>query len=107
MLLENTNPHRLENMFKHVQNSEKDWEEFRIRFERVDADFIKNLQNKYPQLSNTDIRICSLIKLNLSSKEIGNMLNITSDSVNKSRYRIRKKLDLPKEKELNQFIASV
>ena len=95
------------NMFRNIHNTERDWEEFKLRFEQVDQDFLQKLKKDYTQLSATDIRICALIRLNLSAKEIAAMLNITQDSVNKSRYRLRKKLELPKEIDLNNFIASI
>jgi DNA-directed RNA polymerase specialized sigma24 family protein len=98
---------KIGNMFSHVQNTEKDWEEFKMRFEQVDQNFLKQLQLKFPQLSATDIRICTLIRLNLSAKEISSILNITQESVNTSRYRLRKKLALAKEQDLNHFINSI
>ena len=99
-------PKKIGYLFRNIKNTSKDWEEFKIRFEQVDQHFIQTLKKEHTNLSETDIRICALIRLNLSAKEISNMLNITQDSVNKSRYRLRKKLSLDKEVELNHFISS-
>ena len=99
-------PITINKMFRNLQNTERDWQEFKLRFEQVDQNFLQKIQSDFPQLSATDIRICTLIRLNLSAKEIAAMLNITQDSVNKSRYRLRKKLKLTKEQDLNQFIGS-
>jgi tetratricopeptide (TPR) repeat protein len=98
---------KIGNMFRSLQNTEKDWEEFRLRFEQVDQNFIQQLQADFPNLTSTDVRICTLIRLNLSAKEVSSMLNITQESVNTSRYRLRKKLGLAKEQDLNQFINSI
>ena len=86
---------------------DRDWDEFKLRFEQIERSFFTTLAEKYPQLSKTDVRICALVRLNLSSKEIAGMLHITPESVNKSRYRLRKKLELPKEQDLDQFISSL
>jgi len=90
-------------LIKEVEQTEDQWQEFRMRFEKIQPDFFKNLEAKY-KLTETDRRICALIKLNVTTQEVANMLNITTESVNKARYRLRKKLDLPKEIDLNTFI---
>lgn len=98
---------RIENMFKQVENTENDWKEFRMRFEQIDQEFFNKLTQNYNSLTDTDLRICAMIKLKLTSKEIANILNITPESVNKSRYRLRKKLGLDKEIDLNHFISNI
>jgi tetratricopeptide (TPR) repeat protein len=98
---------RVDSFFNSIQNSDNDWDEFKLRFEQVDQEFSKRLKLQFPSLTNTDLRICTLIRLKLSSKEIANMLSITHDSVNTSRYRIRKKLLLTKEEDLTAFISLI
>lgn len=73
----------------------------------MDRNFIKKVEQQFPRLSKNDIRLMSLIKIGLSSSEISNMLNITMDSLHKSRYRLRKKLGLASGQELEAFINSI
>lgn len=101
-----SNEREIQHLFREVERTEDNWQEFKMRFEKIDPDFFHKLSSQY-QLSETDLRICALIKLNVTTQEAANMLNITSDSVNKARYRLRKKLDLPKEVELNSFVRGV
>lgn len=70
----------------------------------VNQDFIKKLQVRFPALSSNDLRICSLLRLNFSTKEIARKLGISSESANKARYRIRKKLALRREQDLVGYL---
>lgn len=85
----------------------QNWEEFETRFISVNHDFISNLNKRYPKLTQGDIKLCSLIKLNLSSKEMAKLLGISVQSIHTNRYRLRKKLGLEKDVSLTEFIASV
>lgn len=87
--------------------TEKEWKEFKTLFEQVHPGFFSNLRTKYPDLSTSEIRMAALVKLNLTGKEISNMLGISHDSVNKSRYRLRKKLNLPKEEKLEKHFENL
>jgi DNA-binding CsgD family transcriptional regulator len=62
---------------------------------------------KYPKLSQGDQKICALIKLNFSSKEMSRLLGISVESVHTSRHRIRKKMDLPRSVNLEDYINSL
>jgi len=84
------------------------WEEFELRFSNVYESFYKNLSKKHPGLSTYDKRICALIKLNLSSKEIADITGVTVKAVENIRTRIRKKLNLTNKKiDLNQYISQL
>ncbi len=89
-----------ENYFK------DDWQKFENHFNLVYADFIKILNNKYPELTHKDLRLCSYIKMNLSTSEIAQLSNITIRGVEKSRNRLRKKLNLEAKADLNHFIIN-
>lgn len=78
------------------------WNEFMLLFCKVYPTFIGQLVNNYPQLTQTELRICTLMKLNLSLLEIANLLNITVEGARKSRYRIYKKMELASDKELTE-----
>lgn len=82
----------------------KDREEFEIQVEQACDGFFKSLEQRYPALTNQERRLAALLRLNLSSKEISGILNISPKSVDQSRYRLRKKLDLPKSENLGVFL---
>jgi tetratricopeptide (TPR) repeat protein len=86
------------------QNIDKDWEDFKRTFENVHHNFFSELLTRCPELSPTELKLCALIKLNLDPKEVASMLGISPESVKTSRYRLRKKLGLPQEKSLTDFM---
>ncbi|WP_044206523.1 hypothetical protein [Flammeovirga sp. OC4] len=73
-------------------------------FSEVQQDFIKKITESYPKLTANDIRILSFIRINLSNREISNLMNITPRSLDTSRYRLRKKINLEQGEDLNKFI---
>jgi hypothetical protein len=75
--------------------------------EQVNFEFIKKLKDLHPNLSKTDIEICSLARIGLSRKEIANLRNTSIDAVKMSRIRIKKKLDLAEEQGLDDYINSL
>ncbi|MFK7947294.1 MAG: triple tyrosine motif-containing protein [Saprospiraceae bacterium] len=90
------------------QNAEldKDWEQFAQHFDQVHEDFLKRLRETYPQLTPKDQRLCTYLKMNLSTKEIAPLLNISVRGVEISRYRLRKKIELSTETNLNEFMMN-
>ena len=86
---------------------DKDWKEFKTIFEQVHEDFFEKLKANYPDLTSTEIRLCALLKLNLSSKDIATIMGISQDSLRIARYRLRKKLQLPKGSNLISFILNM
>jgi len=96
----------LKRKVKSNKNQEKDWDKFKEIFEKMHPSFYQTIDEKYPQLSKTEIRICSYIKIAMSKNEIGAMMNISHSSLITSRYRIRKKLNLENKDDLDEFIRS-
>lgn len=86
---------------------DNNWKDFDHYFESVNKNFYTRLKQKYPEISTNDLKICALIKLNLSIKEMASILNISPDSVKTARHRLRKKLQLTTEENLTDFILSV
>ncbi len=74
------------------------WEEFEVRFEQVHESFYKNLLRKHPDLTSRDKRLCALLKLNLTSKEIALITGQSFKSVENARTRLRKKLQITNTK---------
>jgi len=83
------------------------WEQFTLHFDQVHSDFLKKIREKYPQLTNYDQKICAYLRMNLSTKEIATLMNISVRGVEGSRYRLRKKLNINKEVNLVKFIQKV
>ncbi|WP_179018486.1 tetratricopeptide repeat protein [Winogradskyella forsetii] len=88
-------------------NNDNNWEQFRTYFEDVHKDFNSKVMRNYPEVSNNDLRLMSLLKMNLSSKEIANILNISVEGVKKARYRLRKKLNLTTEDSLQELVIEL
>jgi tetratricopeptide (TPR) repeat protein len=88
-------------------NLDNDWQNFSQHFEGVHPDFFKRLRGKFPALTPNEDRLCAYLLLNLNTKEISQMLNVTSAAVDKSRNRLRKKLDISPEVNLNEFLLQV
>ncbi|MGK4568916.1 triple tyrosine motif-containing protein [Flavobacterium sp. 3HN19-14] len=88
--------------------SEEDtWNTFKEAFNNADKDFLKKVKAAHPSLTPNDLRLCAYLRLNLSSKEIAPLLNISVRSVEIKRYRLRKKMDLPHEQGLVEYILSI
>jgi len=103
--IDSTHHKKLENLAASItNNSRKNWEEFRSRFEQVNTDFFKNLKKEHPELSSNELKICSFLKLNFNSKDIANLMGISPESVKVSRYRLRKKLELERSENLSSYI---
>ncbi len=83
-----------------------DWEIFEESFNRVHDDFFKRLMQQFPDLTPGDLRLAAYLKMNLSSKEIAPLLNISIRGIENKRYRLRKKLNLPEEANLTEFIMA-
>lgn len=100
--------HELNKVLRSVSiNNNKNWEEFRARFIEVNKDFYDQIFEKFPKLSQGDQKICALIKLNFSSKEMARLLGISVESVHTVRHRIRKKMQLPRSVNLEDYINSL
>ena len=85
----------------------RNWEEFEARFVAVNKSFYETLTTQYPNLTAGDLKLCALIKLNFSSKEMAQLLGISVESTHTFRYRLRKKLNLTREVNLTEFIGGI
>lgn len=89
------------------QQDDKVWENFTHYFEAVHKDFAKDAMKKHPHISRNELRLMALLKMNLSSKEIANILNISSDGVKKARQRLRQKMNLSPNDSLEKSILAI
>lgn len=83
------------------------WESFNTRFVEQNGDFYERLQKKVPNLTPAELKLCALIKLNFSGKEMAYLLGMTMNSLHVARHRLRKKLKLERETNLTGFINSI
>ena len=86
---------------------EENWSTFVQYFEQVHTDFSKTVQEKYPGVTPNELRLMALLKMNLTSKEIANMLNISAEGVKKARQRLRKKLEIQPNESLEALVVSL
>ena len=91
---------------RNINNSD-DWKFFEEAFNNADKDFLKKVKGAHPELTPNDLKLCAYLKLNLSSKEIAPLLNISVRSVEVKRYRLRKKMALPHDSGLSEYILNL
>ncbi len=97
---------KLVHMIDSNLSSEDDWKIFQTNFDRIHENFFRNLKITYPDLTSTDLKFCAFLRLNLSTKEIAHLMNITIKGVEVGRYRLRKKLGLASEVNLVDFMIN-
>ncbi|MBT8185171.1 MAG: tetratricopeptide repeat protein, partial [Eudoraea sp.] len=86
---------------------DNNWKNFAKYFEEVHKDFNGNVKRKYPDVTSNELRLLALLKMNLTSKEIANILNISQEGIKKARYRLRKKLDISTEESLQDLVMTL
>jgi AraC family transcriptional regulator, chitin signaling transcriptional activator len=92
----------------HIREQLKDTSKldlFNQQFSKLHPDFYEKLQNNHPELTKSELKFCAFLKLKLSSHQISSILNVSSEAIRKSRYRIRKKMNLPRETDLEDYIS--
>ncbi len=92
---------KINEVYKH------EWEIFETNLNQIHNEFITKLSKKYPHLTSKDIKLCVYLKMNLSSKEIAPLMNISFRGVELHRYRLRKKLNLSQDDNLSNFLLSI
>jgi DNA-binding CsgD family transcriptional regulator len=85
-------------------SSEDDWAIFQTNFDMIHENFFRNLHSSYSELTSNDLRFCAYLRLNLTSKDIAHLMNISLKGVELARYRIRKKIGIPSTKSLTEFM---
>lgn len=98
---------RLVMLLKKESAEDKDWEVFKSYFSEVHNNFDNKIKAIAKDITEKEIRLASFLRMNLSTKEIASMLNVLPDSVLKSKYRLKKKLELSKEDDLTQFLNTL
>lgn len=88
-------------------DNEENWKVFEDYFDRVHENFFKKMKQKHPILTAKDLRLCAYLRMNLSTKEIAPLLNITVRGVEIGRYRLRQKLQLDREENLTDYLLKI
>lgn len=89
------------------ENMDQEWESFSKHFDQVHANFVVKLKETHPDLTNNELKLCTYLRMNLTSKEIAQLLNISVRGVEISRYRLRKKLLLPTEMSIFDYLIGI
>lgn len=97
----------LEQILKSEEHRLKYLPSFYSNFETIYPTFGQTLQRIIADITANELKLCAFLRLNLSSKEISQLLNITPESVNKARYRLRKKLDMDSKDDLIIFLSTI
>ena len=92
------------NLLRSDTQLENEWQNFSIHFDQVHHNFLKRLKSEYPKLTPNDQKLSAYLRMNLTTKEISPLLKISIRGVEIARYRLRKKLQLAKEENLNDFM---
>ncbi|WP_424001299.1 tetratricopeptide repeat protein [Maribacter sp. IgM3_T14_3] len=98
---------RIVMLLKKENASDKDWEVFKTYFAEVHNDFDQKLKTLYADISEKEIRLAAFLRMNLTTKEIAATLNVLPDSILKSKYRLKKKLNLDKDIDLTSFLNTL
>ena len=88
-------------------NDERDWNLFENSFNEAHESFFKKLKANHPDLVPNDLKLCAYLRMNMSSKEMASLLNISVRGVEIRRYRLRKKLAVPHDKNLTEFLIEI
>lgn len=92
--------------FKERLDSGNDWNEFISHFDQVNHGMLTTLQQTYPDLNSSDVRFISYLYMNLNTKEISSIMNITPDACRKRKERVRQKIGLEADSDLYTFLCS-
>ena len=83
------------------------WDDFKMYFENVNPEFLQLLKSKHPALTLKDLKYCCYLKMNMSNNDICHHLGINQESVRTHKYRLKSKMELPKERDLHQYLNTL
>lgn len=97
---------KINKLIDHELQGDKQWNEFEEIFNQLHDNFMQRLKTSYPELTPRDMRLCAYLRMNFNTKEIAPLLGISVRGVEDTRYRIRKKLQLPSDANITEFILN-
>lgn len=98
---------KVQKVINEGMNDERDWNLFEKSFNEAHENFFKKLKAQHPELVPNDLKLCAYLRMNMSSKELSSLLNISLRGVEIRRYRLRKKLEIPHDKNLVEFLIEL
>lgn len=96
---------RIKGLMNIDEEAQKDWQAYKAYFTEVYHDFDTRFQQEFGEMSDSELKLASLLKMKLSTKEIAAILHVQPESIRKSKYRLKKKLGLDKETDLGSFLG--
>jgi len=105
--LEEVRIEQLEHLNKTTILTEDDWDKFKELFEQVYNGFFIRLKEKFPGLSQAEVRLVCLTKLKLDDKQMANILGVSNDAIRMTRHRMRKKLGLSENTSVDNIAESI
>lgn len=105
--LSNEHLKKINKIIEDARSDERDWILFEESFNEAHGNFFRKLKTDFPKLLPNDLKLCAYLRMNMSSKEIASLLNITTRGVEIRRYRLRKKLNLHTDQNLSDFLLQV
>lgn len=97
---------KISKVIDHELQGDKQWNEFEEIFNQLHDNFMQRLKTSYPELTPRDMRLCAYLRMNFNTKEIAPLLGISVRGVEDTRYRIRKKMQLPSDANITEFILN-
>ncbi|MBO9672831.1 MAG: transcriptional regulator [Sphingobacteriaceae bacterium] len=94
-------------LIKDVEKKDQELDHMSVHFNHVNTEFFSRLKDLYPDLSQNDLKFCAYLSMNLSSKEMAQLMNVTIKAIEVGRYRLRKKLQLKPETNLYEFLIEI
>ena len=91
---------------KNLQEDDS-WDQFVYHFDQVHGDFLKNISSDEIKLTPQETKLAAYLRMNMSSKEIANLMNISVRGVELARYRLRKKLKLERDQNLIEYLLNI
>ena len=98
---------RVTTLLKDIENNTAHWEQFATHFDELNNGFLTRLKEKHTNLSRNDLKVCAYLRLNFTSKQIAQLQSISVRGVEIHRYRIRKKLSIPNQKTLGNYLEEI
>ena len=97
---------RLSDKIRHNIDEEESWKKLEDNFNIVHNNFMTRLKDRYPNLSSNDLKLAAYIRMDLLTKEIAPLLNISERGLESARFRLRKKLGLGRNESLSEFLKN-
>jgi len=97
---------KFDKTFSEYNYNNNEWQSFELNIQEIHQDFIKRLSEQYPNLTAKDLKLCVFLRMNLSTKEIAPLMHLNYRSIELQRYRLRKKMLISPEINLNKFMIN-